>query len=315
MRRLVSNSEVQTFKQCRRKWYLSWIQNLAPKVEKLSGVRSTGTRLHVALETKYQPGVSVPDSAVMAALVTAQDADQRLFQGTPEELKALLAAFQLEQIMLEGYLEWLAETGADAHLEVIASEQYVEAVLPAVEPPVVAIGKLDVQVRDLRTGRKSFIDHKSVATFEVPMLTQNQQILHYELLSFLSSEEGENYCDAAMYNMMRRVKRTSKAVPPFYKRVEVRHNQHELRAYQNHLVGVVTDMQRVEQTITEDPETVPLVIYPTPHRDCAWKCEFLKICRLFDDGSRVDAAISSLYRTVDPLEYYQGKERREDELS
>lgn len=318
-RRLVSNSEIQTFKQCRRKWYLGWLRNLAPKIEEVAGVRSTGTRFHIAMEARYQPGRWGTQDEVLSALLNAQDTDLTTFQAQThleEDYKALKSAFQLEQIMVEGYLEWLAETGADSNLEVIATEQYVEAPLPGVAgtgdmPEVVAIGKLDAQVRDLRTGRRSFIDHKTVTTFKVPMLTQNQQILHYELLSFLSMPEGEQYCDAALYNMIRRVKRSSTAKPPFFKRVEVPHNRHELEAYKNHLVGVVTDMQNVERTIAEDPSTIPMVIYPTPHRDCDWKCEFQKVCRLFDDGSRVEPALDALYKVVDPLSYYDDKIDRE----
>lgn len=316
-RRLVSNSEIQTFKQCRRRWWLAWLRDLAPRVEEVTGVRSTGTRFHVAMEARYQPGVPGSREVVLDALRAAQEED-RAKVTSAEDLKILLNAFELERIMVEGYLDWLAETGADSNLEIVAAEKYVEAELPDVAgtqdmPTVVAIGKMDVQVRDLRTGRLSFIDHKTVTSFKVPMLSQNQQILHYELLSFLSTEEGEAYCDAALYNMIRRVKRTATAKPPFFKRLEVRHNRHELEAYKNHLVGVVTDMQNVERTITEDPSTIPLVIYPTPHRDCDWKCEFQKICRLFDDGSRVEPAIERLYKVVDPLEYYQGKENREEE--
>ena len=320
--RLVSNSEIQTYKKCRRRWYLSWYLGLAPRYRNVQGVRSTGTRLHVGLEARYQPGKPAPLSVVLAALRAAQAEDLASAQAQPfpdgDLLKKLSRDFELEQIMLTGYLEWLEEEGADANLEVISSEAYVEAEIPGVAgntdvPPVKVIGKLDTRVMDVRTGRRAFIDHKSVSTFKVPMLGQNQQILHYELLEFLSLPDADSRCDAAYYNMLRRVRRSAKAIPPFYKRVEVRHNQHELRAYEQHLVGTVTDIQNTERALREDRKMLPLVAYPTPSRDCDWQCDFQQVCRMFDDGSRVQAALDERFEKVNPLDYYQGKEREERE--
>lgn len=314
--RLVSNSEVQTFKQCRRKWWLQWYRGLASKRIEVQGVRNTGTRLHIALAELYQPHDVIVRP--MLALMDSQVEDLRIFDAglsDSDSREKLLSDFQLEQIMLEGYLEWLEETGADSDLEVISSETYVEAELPGVYgntemPPVKVIGKVDTRVRDRRTGLLKFMDHKSVTSFVIPMLHQNQQLLHYELLQSLQPGPDAR-TDGAFYNMLRRVKRTAKAKPPFYKRIEVTHNQHELDAYKNHLIGVVTEMQTVEAALNEDPEAAGMLAYPTPHRDCSWKCPFVKECRMFDDGSRVEAALEQFYTTVNPLDYYQGKEVEE----
>lgn len=318
--RLVSNSEVQDFKTCRRKWYLRWIAGLAPKAEKMSGVRDTGTRLHIALETKYQPGPPVKDGVVMAELLAAQaiDREKEEARGDFADIPALEKAFVLERIMLEGYLDWLRETGADSDLEIIEAESYAEVELDGVAGnssllPVKIIGKKDVKFRDRRTGALGFMDHKSVQTFTVPMLRSNQQALHYKLLDFLLTPPGEPFAQVALYNMLRRVKRTAKAVPPFYKRVAIEHNQHELNAYTMHLVGTVTDMQMVEAQVRDEPALLPMLIYPTPTRDCSWKCPFMKVCPMFDDGSRVEAALEEHYRPLDPLEYYQGKEKGDEE--
>lgn len=312
--RLVSNSEVQTFKQCRRRWFLAWYLGLAPKYREATGVRNTGSRLHVALEARYQPGKPVPASQVLAALRDTQAEDLEAAAQSPffdtETATQLAKDFDLEHAMIEGYLQWLEETGADSDLEIIDSEVYLEAELPELEETKI-IGKIDTRVRDIRTGKRSFLDHKSVATFKVPMLQQNQQFLHYELLEFLSLEDADARCETTYYNMLRRVKRTAKAKPPFYERAEVRHNQHELRAYRSHLVGTIRDIQMAELRL-EDDRNIPTTIYPTPSRDCDWKCEFKAVCRMFDDGSRVDAALEANYDRVNPLDYYQGREEREE---
>lgn len=313
-RRLISNSEVQTFKDCRRKWWLGWYRGKVSRVVEVQGVRNTGTRLHIALEAHYQPGTVQGGLSPLGALRQAQEADRAIAIAQGMDLAKLLKDFELEQIMLEGYLAWLSETGEDANLEVVASEQFVSA--PFLDGvggllPVTIIGKLDTRFRDVRTGRTRFMDNKSVTVFANPQLLKiDEQTLHYQLLLWLETE-GEDWCDGALYNMLRRVKRTAKAVPPFYKREVIDRNRTELEAYKSQLTGVIQDLQRVEQQISEDPSLIPYVIYKRPSRDCTWKCPFFAVCPLFDDGSRAEDALEARYVTHDPLEYYGGKEREE----
>jgi hypothetical protein len=256
----------------------------------------------------------------MAALVQAQQED--LAKLSPDMvnddfMKKLQSDFQLEQIMLDGYFEWLAETGADSNLEIVSSETYLEASFPVTlaegTPPVKIIGKIDTRVTDRRTGRRAFLDHKSVTVFENPQLLKiNEQTLHYLLLEWLTTEEGEARCDAAYYNMARRVKRSSRAVPPFYQRIVIERNQHELESYIRRLTGVIGDIQQVEKTLDARPEMAAYVAYPTPSRDCTWKCPFFTQCPMFDDGSRVEAALEANFVQHNPLEYYQGREEVEE---
>jgi hypothetical protein len=320
--RLVSNSEIQTYKSCKRKWWLAYFRGLTSRTVEVQGVRSTGTRLHIGWQAFYQPGVQSAQAAI-DALREAQAEDLAKLQ--PDQFgflnddlrKKLISDFDLERIMLEGYFEWLAETGADADLEVVSSETYLEGSFPVTladgSPPVKVIGKVDTRVVDRRTGRRRFMDHKSVTVFEDPQLLRlNEQTLHYLLLEWLNTGEGEARCDAAYYNMARRVKRTAKAVPPFYQRITIERNQHELESYIRRLTGVIGDIQRTEQTLDARPEMAAYVAYPTPSRDCTWKCPFFKVCPLFDDGSRVEAAVEAQYVQHNPLDYYQGREEVEE---
>lgn len=318
--RLVSNSEIQTFKECRRKWWLQWYRGLVSRQAEVQGVRSTGTRMHVGLEAYYQPGVSQPWKA-LEALSVAQGEDLAVAtqsSASADVVAQLYKDFELERIMLEGYFQWLAETGEDQFLEVIASETYVEAPFLEGSPrkgmhPVKIVGKIDTRVQDTRSGRRKIIDHKTVVAFVKPMaLGLNEQTLHYLLLEWLSTEEGEARCDAALYNMLRRVKRGPRAVPPFYKREVIERNRHELESYKHQLTGVITDMQEVEWRLEDgDPGLLPMLVYKRASDDCHWKCPFFKVCRMFDDGSRVEAALEAHYTTGDPMAYYQGKEREE----
>lgn len=313
--RLLSNSEVQAFKLCLRKWWLAWHRGMAPREKEVTGIRSTGTRLHIGLEARYQPGVLGDRTAVLTALRAAQEADMRVLLERSWSTAQLEKDSQLEVIMLDGYLDWLKETGEDSFLEVVDSEAYLEAVLPGTsgQHPVKIIGKLDLRLIDTRTGRRRFMDHKSVTTFKVPNLRQNGQLLHYHLLELLSATPFDQRCDVALYNMLRRVKRGPNSKPPFYMRVEVEPNKHEIANYGRQLAGTATRMDRLATALDKRPEDHQFYAPPTTGAHCSWKCPFNKVCPMFDDGSRAEAALEADFQQINPLDYYQGREREEVE--
>lgn len=301
--RLVSNSEVQTFKTCRRKWWLSWHRGLKPKHESPLGVRAVGDRCHRALQHLYTPDGGTD---LLEALEREILLDRNLL---PEDvdadtLKKFTQEADLERIMLEGYVQWLAETGADSELLVVESEIYMEAELHEFESLAI-IGKIDVRVQRTTDGVRLFIDHKTVASISQPTLTLHldEQMLHYHLLEMLNLKEDEPRADGALYNMIRRVKRTGTAKPPFYGRVEVRHNDHELSSFRRRLVGTITDIEETK-TQLENGADHRTVAYPRPSRDCTWACAFFAVCGMFDDGSRVEDMVGNLFEVTNPLEYY-----------
>src|SRR5690606_37584810 len=115
--------------------------------------------------------------------------------------------FRSERAMVEGYLQWLAETGVDSGLRVVASETYLEAPLdvPGVEVEVKLIGKIDVRVVREYDGARLFIDHKTTGSLTEPLKTirLDPQMLHYHVLEWLSDVEAAR-CDGALYNMLRK---------------------------------------------------------------------------------------------------------------
>jgi len=317
--RLVSNSEIQTFKQCRRKWWLAWYRGLTPRKKAVQSIAQTGTRLHKALDAFYAQAMDA--KAAWEALTAAQAADRAILESQEavpfsNALSDLLKDFNLESVMLEGYIEWLAETGEDSSLKVVSTETYIEAeFLDGNDdiPPVKLIGRIDLRVQDMRSGRRAIMDHKSVQAFKHPLLLGlDEQLLHYRLLEHLNTDSADTRCDAAYYNMLRRVKRGPRSKPPYYKREIVEHSQRELESYMNRLAGVITDIQQVESALREEPALAAGLAYPNPSRDCTWKCPFLKVCRMFDDGSRVEAALENLYEIGDPLSYYQTEQEKEE---
>lgn len=315
--RLISNSEIQTFKDCRRKWWLAWYRSLTLKAESPVGALAIGDRIHRALAFWYVPeGVTRINPVDALEILIVQDWTKVVQAYGPEralELATLEKQFNLEanleRAMIAGYMEWIAETGADADLRVIAAEEYLEAELEGITyhdgRPVKLIGKIDVRAYRTTDGARKFIDHKSVGNLVQPRQTvqMSEQMLHYELLEWLNTPEGEARCDGALYNMLRKVKRSGNAKPPFYDRVEVTHNHHVLDAFKRRVEATVVDILDVEAKLRDGAHHLD-VVYPRPSDSCTWKCQFFSVCSMLDDGSRAEAMLSTYYRQHDPLAYY-----------
>ena len=137
----------------------------------------------------------------------------------------------------------------------------------------------------------------------------NEQVLTYMLLESQKEDETSR-SEGGIFTMLKKVKRTASAKPPFYDQIEVRHNIFTLRSFWNRIHGVIMDLMRVRKAL-DDGESHSLVAYPTPTRDCKWKCQFFTICTMFDDGSSAEQALSEMFEESDPYAYYESKKGSE----
>jgi hypothetical protein len=274
-----------------------------------------GDRVHRALAQWYIANRDLardPREALEQLIKEDTDAVMVKFVND-DNLAGILLAMKkdddLERAMIEGYVQWLEETGADDDYEILASETYQDALLPGVVGrggvAVYIIAKLDAKVRRRSDQVLRFIDHKTVADFgsKTAGLAIDEQMLWYDLIEILTNTPVGERSGGAIYNMLRRVKRTVKAKPPFYERVEVLHNRHQIEAFYQQLYGTVRDLLDLERRLDEGVDH-QVAAYPNPLGDCSWSCDYRIICPLFNDGSRVDAMIRQFYTTGDPLAYY-----------
>lgn len=323
----ISNSELQTFKRCKRKWWLAWYRELTLKTESFTGVRSTGTRVHRALAAWYVPEgeqrvdprdalerVIIEDWTSISNLAAEREANEERMAAFAVEFSA---SCNLERAMVEGYVQWLEETGADSDLRIIASETplVVGLDIPMSEHhemrEVELIGLLDTRAYRTTDDARLFIDHKTVGSLTAPVMTlpQNEQMLHYHLLETLSDPDFEERCDGALYNMLRRVKRSAKAKPPFYDRIEVRHNPYELESYRRRLVTTTRNVLETIDSLDRGAHHLDIV-YPSPTPNCTWDCDFFPVCNMLDDGSSgANDMLDALYKKNDPRDRYDKKGR------
>ena len=279
----LSNSEIQTFKDCRRKWWLNYYRRLKPKEKKFVGPLALGSRIHEALDQYYSNGTPLLD--VHAQLV---EADRQLLAEDFRDPSELDSEADLGRIMLEGYLQWVEDEGIDNELEMISTEEILN--MPMFNGEVELTGNLDMRVRRKSDGVRMFRDFKTVGgSFDQFYSTahMNEQILTYMLLEQHANNGTDERSEGGLFTLMYKVKRTANAKPPFYDQFEVRHNIFSLRSFWNRIHATVTDLMRVKTALDEGTHHSQ-VAYPTPSRDCTWKCPFFSICPMFDDGSAVE---------------------------
>jgi hypothetical protein len=315
-----SNSELNAWRTCRRQWWLLWFRQLALATESRTDARATGDRLHRALAAWYvaDPAQRVdPRDALERVIVedwteirdTALKAgmDEAWLATTAEEFATVNA---VERLVIEGYVQWLEETGADAGYQVLGSEQALAAVVPVDNDGTQArlIAKLDARVRRESDNVRLFIDHKSTGSnlsVVKPTLKFNPQMKWYHVIEWVLSPAGERV-DGALYNMLKKSKRTVRATGPFYDRVEIRHNEHELRAFFTQSIVFIREILQAKTAL--DAGVQPdLVVPPAPGEHCRW-CDVRDICFMLDDGSRAEDAIAENFVTRDPLTRYNGIE-------
>lgn len=299
---IVTQSEIQSYKTCRRQWMLGSYLGLRPKEETVYGPLTLGTRLHKALEVYYTDGV---DMLEYYHQLVADEKEAHALSGIMYDENAFDSEAELGRLMLEGYVEWLEETGADAEYEVIGAEDKLTYPLQVDGVDVELRGKIDVRVRNIRTGARLVMDHKSSVNPArlIQALDKNEQLRFYMMLERLQSgREKDDWVQGAVFNILRKVKRGMQSKPPYYFRAEQHHNSETLRSYWQQVYGVMQDLLQTIKRL-DDGVDHSTAAYPRAGDHCAW-CPFRQPCGMMDDGSRVDAMIDALYVSDDPLKRY-----------
>lgn len=301
----VSNSEISTFKACKRKWYLAYYRGLRRKTKSYVGPLPLGTRVHNALEQYYANNTDLLQSYrnfLAIDVVNFQTTHDALNE---EKIKKFNQEAELGRIMLEGYLDWLAETNADEAIEVVGAEMILAKRLDSFDPRIELQGKLDLKVRQKFDNARLSFDHKTAASFDTyyKYAHMSEQLMMYTMLEKMQGHEDDAPIDGGMYNLLKKVKRSPTAKPPFYERLTVRFNQKTISAFWTRTIGTLHDMMSVRQALNDGIDH-RYVAYPTPTGNCAWYCEFFSACPMFDDGSSVESLLDAAFEPGDPYARY-----------
>jgi hypothetical protein len=299
--RQISNSEINKWKRCRRAWYLTYYLELGHEEGKFLPVGPTwlGTVLHDALEALYGHGED--------PIRTLFDIYDYLERSSPaeegsESLEMIRKDRELAHIMLLGYLQWIEEEGVDSQIEITGAEETVAIQL---SNGYTLTGKLDVRGVNTQNRFKFFLDHKTVGDLVTPKKTMdiNEQFPTYALLDRMTKEASE-HVDGGYVNMLKRVKRTTRAKPPFYARVDIKFNRHQLNSMWQRINSVANEIEATRQLLDSGRDH-RYTVYPSPTKDCEWDCAFRAICPMMDDGSRWSEALHNDFVKIDPYARYK----------
>lgn len=291
----LSHSELATWSTCRRKWYLGYHQRWQVNEASVSptNVANLGNHVHLALEAHY--GYGLDPLAVLRWDYTDFMATYGAWEDDlKKELDYALA-------MVEGYLQWAAETGLDVGYETVSTEREVYHDVPLPGGLVVRLrGKLDQVVVRESDGALLLRDFKTVGNFDKgEHLVLNQQMRHYALL--LSLATRPQHVAGVLFTMLKRSKRTTRATPPFYLQYEQTYNRHDLNATYQRVTSVAVEIARTyERLETEDHH---VVAFPNYTDMCHWGCPFYRVCPMMDDGSRINEALQANFVRGDPYSY------------
>ena len=304
---ILTNTELQAWAHCKRCWYLGFYRCLRKRDDVRSPL-TIGSLYHKALQEYYTVGEGRgphPVDAIQKRAITMA-LENEVF------VDEIARDAEMAGIMAEGYMEWLEETGEDADLEIYAAETKLE--VPLGETGHIIRGKLDARAIRRSSSAKLFMEHKTVGNLvELPKTAQtNPQFLTYSLLEYLElreSGQGEERTDGLLLNMAKKVKRTPRAKPPFYARLEVRYNLAEIRNHWRHVVTAAAEIQSARDRL-DAGENFQYVVPPNSTRECFWRDGFASLCvtGMMDNGADFEGYITENFETWDPLSRYEEDE-------
>jgi hypothetical protein len=309
----ISNSEIQGFKSCKRLWYLANYLGLQKKEQNLVGPLPLGTRVHDSLEQYYTTYENPVD-----AYNRLMNKDIRIFQGSiqsedPKLVRKFESEGELGRLMLEGYIEWLAESNADANIDIQYAEKIISLSIDELGGRVILQAKVDAEARRRSDNSVAIIDHKTAADLGpyYKYSHMSEQLMTYTTISQRNPPEDGAEVDGGVYNLLKKVKRSPTAKPPFYDRIDVRFNDETLNSFYVRLLGVLTDMMEVRDKLDEGADH-RFVAYPKPQMD--WHCgmcPFFQLCPMMDDGSSADRYIEDHFDVINPYERYNDTTEKE----
>ncbi len=297
---IITNSELRTWQTCKRRWLLSYYLEYAPNPanEPATGVMHLGSSVHFALEAWYGYGIDP-----LQALSWSYSEDIFL---APGEEDALEKELQMAKAMTEGYVEWAAAEGVDAGVDIIGTEVKAEHALIIDGELVTLRGKLDQLARRRSDGALLARDLKTVGSLgKAQQLRFSSQLKFYALIQALEAKKAGNgdLVAGGEYLLIVRSKRTSKATPPFYGRVEVPLNRHDLNSEWQKTTALIREILQTRRLLAEGKDHHG-VAYAHQGDWCSWSCSFSSICPLFDDGSRALDVLQATFVKQDALSYY-----------
>jgi hypothetical protein len=276
----LTNSQIETYQRCRRQHWWEYVHRLVPnELPNPLKASELGTRVHKFCERYYSGEKS---SDLIEELQSSIDAIANV---TPDSDAHKAAIIVLS--VFEGYIDWLADTGADQGIGVIAAESVHTRTMPEF-PDVIFAGTIDLETEesivDLKTCKVPF-------NTKIKTLRRSRQLVGYAWLL-----EPKRYVNQMKFRIMKQSTRSERTEGPYYTEETLPITRARLRNHEVHLRELVPQIQE-QYTRT----TLPA---PTPAEHCSWICPFYLVCDAADQGEDYEQLIKDDFHQGDPDERY-----------
>lgn len=303
---VVRNSELSTWRECRQKWDWGWNERLRRR-EGSAAALEFGTLIHRALELFYKPGkkrgghpANIWKNKVWPEHLAAGGEDFIAKAGSDEEGGVM--AYDLGLSMMREYYK---EYGKDEHYEILVPEQTFQLDIPYPEwHPLtgellgVFTGTVDAVIRDLRTGRIGFFEHKTgrdLNPFGAPLIMDEQAgsywtfgAMYLEATGLIDSASD---LDFVLYNRLRKALpddrprnadghalnkngTVSKRQPtPLFKREYTWRSDADRQSVYDRVVLEMLELKAAKEG--------DFFIYKSPQKNCGF-CEFRDMCEIHE---------------------------------
>lgn len=290
-------SAINSFKWCRRNFWLSYGRNLVEQTDPdkpASGRRDVGTMFHTGAAAIYrgQDWQSALDSWVQQQVLTSG--------GTVS--KEWATEIRMVEAMLRTYVDWLEEEGSDAGEHTLITPdgiEHIEHRLTAFAGTyhgdnVYVTGEPDRLVVDEFTGLVIIDDLKTVDSLLPPAtLSFDFQGLTYEWLAAMNGIQTHQF----RHTQVKKNMRTARSNPPWFARHPATFTDPQREAHRRHLAATIGRMVEALQGVEADPAAHHEWMEPTPNKDCSWRCPFINVCPMMDQGDDWEGALSEWFTT------------------
>jgi hypothetical protein len=313
---VTSWSDLQKFSSCKRSWYLGTYLRLRRVDEPLDGPLPFGSRIHAALEAWGKGRIGTPQDAY--DILMQKDFDLAAKAGLFTD--GLAKEADLGHIMLEGFPDWLDATGFDAKYEVLSVETKLSEILniPAVlqpdgsyaDVPVQLRGKLDQRLRRRSDDAVLVNDFKTTSSLSPDTIGQFVQTPQLRLYLLLERQQApkDQWSSGYAITLLRKVKRTKTANPPFYALVERSVSTPNLAAAAQNIRAQIIELLRTRDALDHGVKAELAAPFHV-----SWQCKtcpFRNPCQEMQDGNWAGARdmLTEHYVIGDPWARYNQDE-------
>lgn len=291
----IHTTDLTTFKECRRKWAISELARIRPV--KLNMNLTLGSAVHRSLETWYR--TDDEEQSIDALNAYFDEATAPMRNDMPwlyvEQEAEVLENIELGTVMMQGYFERYANEEfrvAKANGELLLEVDFIKPVLTpdGKKTKFSYAGTMDGLVRD--EYGYWILEHKTTAYTSAEYLRLADQNVMYLAHAQVKWPKIVPLLRGVHYNFLRKQAPSPRVKSPLFFRERIYRNQHEIDSAVNQIYYVCMDMQRV----AKDPDRLA---YPTPTKDCTWKCSYKTICQAMNDGTDVPSLLEANFMTED----------------